>query len=214
MCAWNTTFPDGSKSVKSNKTIGQQNTTYTKTTLNVDHQWHVGTDEDGHHKFAQMAGYETGGTPDDPTLATGMDLVYFAKLKTAAEAVAQQDVQPFARVSTNIMQLLGIRAMALFDVSGGVATLKYGHNIASVAWQATGRFLITYTNALPSINYLVLGGAIKNTGATSYETLIAGVSGGVSVLSVKNTANCLCVTKDTSGAANEPTQAWFVMFGG
>lgn len=51
----------------------QANTTYTETTLNVDHYWNIGTDEDGRHKQVQMPKTQSGGSPSDITLGTGMD---------------------------------------------------------------------------------------------------------------------------------------------
>lgn len=222
MCAWNTTFPDGSKSVKANELIGQQNTTYTKTTINVDHQWNVGEDEDGHHKFAQMAGYEDEGDPEDPDLATGMDLVYYAKEKTAAEATAQQDVQPFAKISTNVMQLLGIRAMAVFDCSGGAFTTVYSHNctITRTELLTQGRFTATFsTEDMPSVNYAFLGGGVAyedDTGAT----VSCEVEANLTLANVKTTSFVkfrTIVNKGTSTTTRnvrDPLQAYFIVFGG
>lgn len=76
---WNTVYPDGTQSVGANVPIGLQNTSYTKTTLNNDHFWDVGTDEDGHHRYVQMPQNQVGGTPTNPTLATGMDGVMYLK---------------------------------------------------------------------------------------------------------------------------------------
>lgn len=65
---WNAVSPNGTISVKSNTTPMQQNTTYTEMTLNVDHYWNIGTDEDGHHLQVQMVKKDS-----DLTLDTGMD---------------------------------------------------------------------------------------------------------------------------------------------
>jgi len=51
---WNSSWPVGSQSVKANKTPGQQNTTYTETTLNNDHYWNIGGDYDGYHNSINM----------------------------------------------------------------------------------------------------------------------------------------------------------------
>ena len=93
---WNSTSPDGTKSVKANTTPMQQNTTYTETTLNVDHYWNIGTNEDGRHKQVQMPKTEAGGSPSDITLGTGMDL------KEAASGT----VQGYYRNSVNIYQFI------------------------------------------------------------------------------------------------------------
>lgn len=71
---WNITYPDGSKSVKQNETPGQQNTTYTKTTMNNDHYWDIGSNEDGRHKYTNMPVQAS-----DPSIATGMDGIHYLK---------------------------------------------------------------------------------------------------------------------------------------
>ena len=78
---WNSLWPDGTKSVAQNTNPGQQNTTYIETTLNNDHFFNIGVDEDGHHKKVSMEEYsETAvGAPTDPTIPTGMDGVFYLK---------------------------------------------------------------------------------------------------------------------------------------
>ena len=87
---WNATFPLGSVSVKQNRTIGQQNTTYIETTMGNsvigtntvttrDHFWNVGSNEDGRHRFMQSPAFTVGGLPDDPVIGTGMDGVLYLK---------------------------------------------------------------------------------------------------------------------------------------
>lgn len=71
---WNTIFPDGSKSVKQNETPGQQNTTYIKTTMNNDHYWDIGSNEDGRHKYVNMPTQAS-----NPSIATGMNGIMFLK---------------------------------------------------------------------------------------------------------------------------------------
>lgn len=89
---WNSTFPLGSVSVKANRPIGQQNTTYIETTMGNsivgtntdttrDHFWNVGSDEDGRHRFIQSVGFtSTAAAPNDtyPVLGAGMQSVLFA----------------------------------------------------------------------------------------------------------------------------------------
>lgn len=213
MVTWNTTAPDGSKSVAANNTILQQNTTYTETVQNYDHYWNIGTDEDGHHKYVQTVGYASGGTPTDPTIATGMDAVYYAKLKTASEATAQQDVQPYYKNAGQVMQILAMRACVCFDVSSGSVTVKYKHNITSVSRTAQGRFTVTFTNAMPSVNYLVAGSAIRDTSsATSNIFFVPDSASNLS--SVKTTSTFKFHTPDTESNLRDPLQCWVVFFGG
>lgn len=208
---WDNSSPDGTKSTKTNVPIMLSNTQYNKANLTLDHYWDVGANEDGSHRFVQ-APKHGGGTPTDPTLRTGMDSIYYPKEKTAAEAVAQQDVQPFFLTSaTAVMQLLGIRAMILFDGSGG-ATLKYAHN-ATIARTAEGLFTVTFTNALPSADYLVLGGGMPNNADTS-SSLVVSVAGASALATSKTTALCKIVTRLNGSSAHDPLQAWVIMFGG
>jgi hypothetical protein len=78
---WNSTWPDGTKSVKQNTTPGQENTTYTKTTQNNDHFWDFGADEDGYHRKVSMESYADTdvGAPVDAPIPTGMDGVHYLK---------------------------------------------------------------------------------------------------------------------------------------
>ena len=50
------------------------------------------------------------------------------------------------------MQLLGIRACALFNFVDivGAQTIKYAHNVTSVTRSATGTYTVTFSSALPS----------------------------------------------------------------
>lgn len=213
MVTWNSTSPDGAKSVQDNNTIIQQNTTYIETVQNYDHYWNAGTNEDGHHRYVQTIGYNSGGTPTDPTLATGMEGVYYAKLKTSAEATAQQDVQPFYKNAGQVMQVLGMRACVCFDVSGSTVTVQYAHNIASVSRTATGRFTVTFTNSLPSVNYLALGSAIRNTSSATSNIAFVPDSA-TSLSSVKTTSTFSFHTSDTESNLRDPLQCWVVFFGG
>ena len=218
MCAWHTNAPDGTKSVKANNTIIQDNTDYIKTEQNKDHFWDIGGTKDGHHKFAQMPKYEDGApaTPTSPTLVGAADLAYFARLKTAIESTVQQDVQPYVRNAGMIMQLLGIRSCCVFDhVAGNVAqTIVYSHNVTSVTRQAAGRYSVVYTDALPSDNYLIFGGGMKNTANDVFSMYIGGVSSGLTVAARKTTVGMIFLTGDPWGTLGNALQSWFVCFGG
>lgn len=71
---WNSTYPDGSKSVKQNEAPGQENTTYLETIGDVDHYFDIGSNEDGHHRQVQMVEKAS-----DLTLDTGMDGGFYLK---------------------------------------------------------------------------------------------------------------------------------------
>jgi len=224
MADWNVVAPDGTKSVKDNEVILQANTTYTKANLTKDHFWHVGVNEDGHHRFAQMPKYTDGAvaTPTSPTLTAGMDLAYFSRLKTAVEAPAAgaQNVQPYVRNTldaSGIQQLLGMRACGVFNVNPGtgVVTPLYTHNIAvgGIAPAFTGIYQITFATALPSTSYMVLGTGMKYEAVTLDAPLIVSLaSGPTTALKTVNTFSL--ITTNASGTAVRPLQVSFVVFGG
>lgn len=210
---WNSNCPDGSKSVKANVTIQGQNTTYTEDTLgnstntSKDHFWNIGVNEDGHHRAVQMIDYADTyvGAPASPALAADMDLAIFAR-------TIGSSIEPMARNGVSIMQLLGIKAYAVFNnVAGNVAqTLVSSYNVTSVARQATGRFIVTYATALDSSNYLVLGGGMSSAGIDNICTFsCTGID-----LTQKNTTNVLFNLYSGLTANNNIRQGWFVVFGG
>lgn len=207
---WNTVSPDGTKSVKENKTIIQTNTTYTKTEMNKDHYWDIGANEDGRHKFTQMPKTEVGGVPTDATLAAGMDLVTYAKLNS--------DVQGFMRNATQVMQILGMKAVGIFNVAGGILTAVYSHN-CTLTREGTGRFRANYTAALNSANYGFFGGAMANSTDTNSQ-MTCEIQSDTVLTNNKTTALVRFRTILTTGsstiarAAVDPLQAWFIVFGG
>lgn len=215
--SWSSTSPDGTKSVKANEAPMAANTVYTETEMNIDHFWNIGADEDGRHKFAQMPKYEDGevATPTSPTIGAGMDLAYFARLKTAAEATAAQDVQPYARNAGGIMQLLGIRACGVFNAAG---TLSYSHN-CTLTRTGTGRFTVNFTTALPTVNYVFLGGGVANTSTTN-DIVTCEVEASTALNSVKtvNLVKFRTVLLTGGGSPTrtsaDPLQGYFVVFGG
>jgi hypothetical protein len=218
---WNSTAPLGSVSVKANNAILQANTTYietnmgksivgTNTVTTRDHFWAVDPNLDGRHRFIQSPAFTVGGLPTDPVLGAGMSSVLYSKLKVVAESAAQQDVQPFFRNASQIMQVLGIRACAVFDVDGVIA---YAHNITSVVKTATGLYTVTFANAFPSNAYLVMGSAIRSD-ASADRDLSVNVQSAVALATSKATTFVKVMTKTFSGDLANPIQAWLVCFGG
>jgi len=211
---WNVLSPDGNQSTAANVTIMDENTVYTKTTMNIDHYWDIGANEDGHHKFAQMPGTVAGGAPSNPTIAAGMDLVYYVKQKTAADSPAQQDFHPFTiDSSSNVLQILGIRACAVFNIAAGVVTVVYNHNVASVVRTAQGRYTVTFTTALPSNAYLVDGGGIREDAAND-KLMNLSVASAPALNQTKTTALVKVITSEMSGSLLDPLQVWVYCFGG
>ena len=218
---WNSTAPVGSVSVKANRTILGQNTTYIESTMGTsivgtntvttrDHFWNVDANLDGRHRFIQSPAFTVATIPANPVVGTGMDSVFYSKLKLAAEAVAQQDVQPFFRNATaNIMQVLGIRACAVFDKD---RVILYSHNVSSVTGSGSS-YVINFTTPLPSSNYLVFPGGMRKSSGF-FSSIIAYVDSGPT-LATNKTVNFVNL-KMASSANNtiDIIQDWVLCFGG
>jgi len=232
MTTWNPLSPDGSKSVKQNRPLMQQNTTYIQTEMGKDHYWDAAEAADGgkkgHHKFVQMLSTDDGETPavsDNPAPVGDMDGVFYVRKKTAIESPANQDVQAFFRntgaTSSSFMQLMGIRACGLIT---GItsnralvdAEIPYSHNIGSIVRSGEGRYTVTFDTAMPSINYLVFGDALRS----SSDGVPQGFNTeGSTDSSSKSTTTFKFQTRkvtggSTDGNLEDPKQAWFVVFGG
>lgn len=221
---WHSTWPLGTDSVRANTIPGQDNTNYIKSTMNLDHFWDSGTNKDGHHQFTQMPQSGTASVPTNPALATGCDGVYYCKAKSAVESPSNQDVQPFFQdvkslnlpdLTPQFMQLLGIRVMAMFHLVGIGVVIDYQHNLTSIVRNGVGTFTATFPT-LPSSNYLVLGGMIRNGAIGDIGTF--NVRGATSATSpaTKTTTTLQFITETISGSpeATDPLQCWFVIFGG
>lgn len=127
---WNVPWPDNTKSVKQNAAPGQQNTNYIETTLQNDHFFDEGTDEDGHHKKVSMEEYsETAiGAPTDPTIPTGMDACLYLK-------DANGRIQGFFRNDNGIYQYIpsflsgtaSITSTSTYSTIVAVPANCYGH---------------------------------------------------------------------------------------
>lgn len=230
---WSSTAPLGSVSVRANKSILQNNITYietymgnsilgTNTNAVRDHFWDVSGDLDGRHRFMNSVGFTVGGTPTDPEIGANMDGVFYFKQKSNIESTVQQDVQLFYRNVPQIMQVLNIRAMGVFTGSSSNPTqaqVLYSHNLAlqaagtpGIVHTATGRYTITFANALPSQNYLVLGLGIRDGAAE--EDLIMYIRGSSDINNVKTTTSVKIGFKTSNGSHHDPLQGWFVIFGG
>lgn len=119
---WNTTAPLGSVSVKANRILLQQNTTYIETTMGNsvlgtntvttrDHFWNVGANEDGRHRFIQSPAFTVGAVPTDPVIGTGMDGVRY--LKTVSGRV-----QGFYRNAQGIYQYIPAYITGTVNING------------------------------------------------------------------------------------------------
>lgn len=145
---WNSTWPVGSISVKANRVIGQQNTTYIETTMGNsvvgtntnttrDHFWKVGVDEDGRHRFMQSPAFTVGGNPADPVLGSGMNGVFYMK-------TVQTRCQGFFRNAEGIFQVFPAIITGTVTISGdGNSDWK---DIADIPAQSYGEIFMWQTN--------------------------------------------------------------------
>lgn len=197
---WNTTCPVGGNSVKDNNSVIQDNITYIKTTMQNDHYWDEDATKDGYHKKVSLINQSPA-----PSLPAAMNGLIYAFVNVST--------QPYFRNSADIMQLLGIRACAVFNASG---TIAYSFNVTSVSHPSTGNFTLNFTNALPNNNYLVLGGAIRDTSSSgsSSSELIFEIPGASTLTNVKSTALVKVMCKSDGGTFHDPLQMWAVCFGG
>lgn len=177
--AWHSLAPDGSKSVKANNTILNENTSYTETTMgNVnndttntnsvpDHYWNQGAPFDSRHRFINMPGFTISGVATDPVIGSLMGGTAYFKQKSITDSPDNQDIQAFfknrglnaAGPPDQVMQLLGIRACMLFDVGPIVSpvtniilTPKYSHNCSIDGGRFSG---IGFNNVSFKINFTV-----------------------------------------------------------
>jgi hypothetical protein len=226
---WNSTWPNGAQSVKTNETTGVQNTNYIKTELNKDHYWDFGADEDGYHRWMNTVGTNDADTTltTNCPLATNLDLVFFSRYKTPTEATvaAQQTTQPyFKNVGgdvgpwlAGVAQLLGMQACGWCRIVGGAITDKYMHN-CTLTYGGVGRLTATFITALPTNNYLFFGGGVP----VSVDTNDVMTCDCTPTAADKTTALVRFKTFLIHGAGGgNPTrelldakEVWFIVFGG
>ena len=156
---WNSVSPDGTQSVKANVPIQQQNTTYTEVTMNNDHFWKIGVDEDGHHKAINMENYAdtSVGAPVDAPIATGMDGVMYLKTSSGT-------VQGFYKNAAGIYQFIPA------FLTGTVALTSSFSNVVAVPDNTFGQIFIWRDGSrdMSSGSFTANTGAVQ---AISYLTL-------------------------------------------
>lgn len=225
---WNPTCPNGGLSVQDNRSIIQANMEYINTTMKVDHFWNDATAQNsGHHRFvqAQASNIATPTSLVDPTIATGMNGVFYDRFKTPSENVSNGgsppinllDCAPYFLNQTLSLQLLGISVAAVFnvDISSSAISVLYFHNLLSpigIVRTGTGNYIATFQNALPSSNYMFFGAGVnKNIGSNNLVNVF--VSGNSNPANEKFT-NKVNFSVSGGNGLTDPSQAWFICFGG
>lgn len=183
---WNSTWPVGSISVKANRPLGQQNTTYIETTMGKspigtntvttrDHFWAVGTNEDGRHRFIQSPAFTVGGNAADPLIGTGMDSVFYAR-------TINGQVQWFNRNALRVFQATPnvLTGSVVVSSSSSYAT------IIDVPNNTYGEIFMYCTDSDTSI-FTIQSGIFKARGGTcqAYSLKYEGQGSGSSVNALK-----------------------------
>lgn len=109
---------------------------------------------------------------------------------------------------TQVMQLLGIRAMCVFDVAGGVVTELYKHN-CTVTRDSAGAFTATFASELPTADYLAFGASIYTLTRGEWSVIPSANPGYKSTTTLK-----FATAPANTASVSDPVQAWFVVFGG
>lgn len=138
---WRTTFPDGSKSVKANESIGQDNTTYIKTTMQLDHFWDESA-SDGYHRKVSYPASNT-----DLTVGVGMAGSHYIR-RISADAPTQE---VFYRKSTG--EIYQVTPTVL---TGTKATNDSYSNLVAVPKNVYGDIFM-YKNAAGTIGLVQAG---------------------------------------------------------
>ena len=104
---------------------------------------------------------EQGSTPSTP--ASGFGAFYEKSdnnLYFLPDSGVETEVLTAANVAAGITSKNTVKAYAMFTQSGTTVTFTSGNwfNVASVSRTGIGVYTITFTNALPTANYVVIGG--------------------------------------------------------
>jgi hypothetical protein len=212
---WNDDVITGSNSVSANKTPLNQNSQYVKSNVGKNHYWNgkfidngstiTRAGLDGFHSHIELPAFENPvGTAADPTLSSGIDGAFYVK-EVTKEDTNIEDI-PLYKSDNSTPQILGHRAAVNFEGT----TIKWQFNVATVTSPSEGVYLITFSNALPSNNYIVSGTAYRNG-----TPLVISIDANGSTYGTNVTTTTLRVRfTDSSGNAKNITQASLLVMGG
>lgn len=157
--------------------------------LGADHLFRTttGVTDQGYHKIVHWV------NQTDPAYINGTGMTYVKDALQTMDSVDQTAPQVFHRTSDgtttreNPISPVPIRAYVTFDGSGAVAagkTVYSQYNVTDVEKIATGRFIITFTDNMPSNSYAISAfaqrqssaghcfGAVPGTTTDSYANLV------------------------------------------
>ena len=102
---------------------------------------------------APLASPALTGVPTAPTAAAGTDTTQIASTAYVVDEIPNQ------LNATGTAPIFACRVWGLIDASSGTPTLLGDGNVSSVTDLGIGRYRITFSTAMPSANYAVIGSA-------------------------------------------------------
>jgi len=200
--AWNTVCPDGTKTVKANNPIIQDNIDYIKTTMVKDHYWDESANLDGRHR---QVSYQAS-TADN---ALGSDVAGNHYIRKVSATATRQEL--FFRNSSTIYQVTPSLLTGTKSVSSSYV------NLVAVPENVYGEIFM-YTTVLGKLS--VCTGFFRSNGtaveAWAVTALIQGNGSGVSALRFGNgsEASALNIQVQTKDASTGLTWNYIVTYRG
>lgn len=212
MTTWNSTAPDGTRSVKANKQILLDNTQYTEAkmgntandTTNTDairdHFWKVDANFDGRHRFINFPAFTIAGAATDPVIGASMQGVLYLK-----EDSISSSNEIFFRNAAGVKQLTSnlssLGASGYITTITGAPTLSKVYNITAVVLVTTGTIRFDFTENMADTNYIVQvtlgdGGAVS-VGIPEATKLVSSVT---------------ALTFNNDGVAASPTSMYITVY--
>lgn len=170
---WDASKPDASQSPGLAPTQIQTNWSRLQAMISGDHVFNATAptpNTDGYHKVIHWITQIT-----EPSYVNGTGLTFAKDADVIINGVTQTAPQIFHRSSDGTTEReapispVPIRAAVSFQgrTTNGICTLYYSYNVTQVERQSNSRYVITFTNALPSIYYLFQGNAYQITIVTA-----------------------------------------------
>jgi len=210
---WSSSPIIGTNSVSANKAPINNAFAYIEQEMVKDHFWDDDdSDKDGRHNIVHMP-EQTG---DPSSMPVDMKGGYYVRQKTAGESPDKQLYEPYYfnedGATKNILQL-GMRAMVQFEYDGAV-TIKYSHNVSSVARTGTGLYTVTFTTALPTANYVPIAFAMRNASAGTASLYVSADNAASKITSIGTTTLKLRFSSGSDGNARDPLVGTIAIMGG
>lgn len=165
---WNSTAPDGTKSVKANKQLLLDNTQYIESTMDStandttntdaikDHYWDVSSTFDGRHRFVNCPAFTIAGAATDPVIGSGMGGVIYVK-EDSISSVNELFFRNAGGVHKITSGLSSKACSGYIKTITATPALTNVYNIASVTVVSAGNVKFTFSTALSNTNYVVNG---------------------------------------------------------